>query len=112
MPVTKVASKLKPRLSQQMIRDYQQLQANFELLEARFKDSKEHMIELLKDVELVQESGPLCMELNEIETHRPKWKEEFVAVAGEDAAKEVIKQTSVTIINKLTVKVRPSLVIE
>lgn len=96
-----------PRLTQSRMAAYLQLEANFKLIEKRFEDEKEALIKLFKDnPDLEQEPGRLEGKLIETPQHRPAWKEEYVKIAGKEAAEKVIASTPATFRHKIDIKVR------
>lgn len=99
----------KPRITQLMMRDYAALEANYRLICARYEEEKEKMIVLLKDPLTEQENGQLVAVLKETEQRRPKWKEEYIKVAGKAAAEEVAKECPPSYRREIDIQVKPTI---
>ena len=99
----------KPRITQAVMLEYEQLQANLELLNERHKRATAGLLKLLRDPEVVIEDGPMEIIIEMSESRRPKWKEIFVEEHGKRAAQDVIDNTEPTKSYKPVVRVKATI---
>lgn len=99
------------RVTQRMMLNFLELEANFEVLKMRYEQESDRLLHMVLNPTTTQEDGEF--ELVDLirESTRPKWKEEFIAVAGKEMAEIVKNRTEPTISHKPVVQVKATIVL-
>ena len=76
------------RITQRAMLNFLELEANYKVIETRYKDECERLLHLIAQG-AEQEDGRYVAVDDQKEYRRPAWKEEFIRVTSEEEAKEV-----------------------
>lgn len=102
----------KQRLTQKAIMDYLTLEANHDLIVARFNEAKKAMITMLEMIaagKAEHEPGVLLATLELEERRVVKWREEFEKENSPALAQQIIDSIPLTIVRKIKIKAKPTI---